>query len=292
MSKGVCHVPLTAQESETIIKKMQLKKPCLAFIFFILVNIGQITAQSTEETEIPAPPIVKKPTYRIGLGLGYSFIGYREETDLPINRTLDNINFNMNGNIEYDNIYYTFNFGFLEGETDPFEIKNDEDYFTYYQKKFTFMRIYLENAIDSRIWGNSVFPGYLGGALRVDFYYSALKESYYNSLTAACSLNLHVTQKWIISKGKELVFSASIPFFGYASRPPYYGLSYAPLDSEEKITSFHNYRAIFGDLKYHHKIFKSASFYLGLGFELSHITFPQPRKDAEFCVNAGIAFSF
>jgi len=48
INKNVCHVSLTAQESETIINRMQLKKPYLAFIFFILVNIGQTFAQSTE----------------------------------------------------------------------------------------------------------------------------------------------------------------------------------------------------------------------------------------------------
>ena len=274
---------------------MQLKKPYLAFVFFIFVNIGQNFAQSAEtpETqETPETTKTEKPVFRIGLGLGYSFLGYREETDLPINRTLDTVNFNMNGNIEYNNIYYTFNFGFLKGETDPFEIKSNEEYFTYYQKKINFLRIYMENAIDAKMWGNSVFPGYFGGAMRIDFYYSDMKESYYNSLTAIGSLNLHMTQKWIINKGKELVFSASIPFFGYAGRPPYYGLTYAPFDSEEKLTSFHNYRAIFGDLKYHQKIDELLSFYMGLGFEWSHITFPQPRKDAAFCMNAGIAFSF
>jgi hypothetical protein len=61
---------------------------------------------------------------------------------------------------------------------------------------------------------------------------------------------------------------------------------------EKKITSIHNYRAVFGDLKYNQQINGLLSFYLGLGFELSHITFPQSRKDASFCLNAGIAFSF
>jgi len=268
---------------------MQLKKPYLAFILFILVNIGQAFAQSTE---VPEAAKTKEVAYRIGLGLGYSFLGYREETDLPINRTMDTVNFNMNGNIEYNNIYYTFNFGLLKGEIDPFEIESNEEYFTYYQKKINFLRIYIENAIDAKMWGSSVFPGYFGGALRIDCYFSDMKESYYNSITMISSLNLHMTQKWIINKGKELAFSASIPFFGYASRPPYYGLSYAPNESEERVTSFHNYRAIFGDLNYHQKIDESFSFYLSLGFKWSHITFPQPRKDAEFCMNAGIAFTF
>jgi len=297
MSKSVCHVPLTARESKTIIKKMQLKKPYLAFIFFILVNIGQTFAQSNEAPETPEADKTQETAkaekpIRVGAGLGYSFIGYREETDLPLNRYLDTLNFNLNGNIEKNNFYYTLNFGFLSGETEPLEVKTDDDYFTYYQRGAVFLKLYMEHALDYRLWGNSVFPGYLGGAIRGDFYYSALQESYYYSLTMLCSLDIHVTQKWIISEGKELIFSASIPFFGYAIRPPCFGLFYAPLDSEKKVTSLHNYRAVFGDLRYHNKLNGLLSFYLGLGFELSHITFPQSRKDASFCMNAGIAFNF
>ena len=272
----------------------------MAFIFFILVNIGQIAAQSSEAPEItetfeaaktPEADKAEKPI-RIGTGLGYSFVGYREETDLPLNRYVNTLNYNFNGNIEKKDFYYSLNFGFLTGETDPLELKNDDDYFTYYQREAIFLRLYIEHALDYRLWGNGVFPGYLGGAIRGDFYYSALQESYYYSLTMLCSLGLHMTQKWIISEGKEFIFSANIPFLGYAIRPPYYGLFYAPLDSEKKVISFHNYRAVFGDLKYHHKISELFSFYLGLGFELSYITFPQPRKDALFCMNAGIAFTF
>jgi hypothetical protein len=276
---------------------MLLKKPYLAFIFFILVNIGQTFAQSNEASEkhevtkTPEAAKAEKPIM-IGAGLGYSFLGYREETDLPLNKYIDTVNFNINGSIEKNDFYYSFNSGVLTGETDPYEITIDDNYFKYFQRGVVFLRLYLEHALDYRLWGNSVFPGYLGGAIRGDLYYSALHESYYYSLTMLCSLDIHVTQKWIISGGKELIFSASIPFLGYAMRPPYYGLFYAPLDSEQDVTSFHNYRAVFGDLKYHHKIDELFSFYLGLGFDLSHITFPQSRRDASFCMNAGIAFTF
>jgi hypothetical protein len=262
---------------------MQLKKTHLVFIFFILVNIGQIAAQSPEP---------EKRIGKIGTGLGYSFIGYRDETDLPLNKYMDTLNFNINGNIEKNNFYYSFNFGFLTGETDPLEIKNNDEFFTSYQKESVFMRLYIENALDYRLWGTSVFPGYLGGAIRGDVYYSVFNQTNYYNLTALFSLNIHITQKWIINAKNELIFSASIPVFGYAFRPPYYGLLYAPLDTEQRITSLHNYTAVFGGLKYQHQLSGLLSFYLGLGFELSHITFPQSRKDALFCVNAGIVFSF
>jgi hypothetical protein len=280
---------------------MRLKKPHLAFIFFILVNIGQTAAQvletpppaaTTPEEQAPETlaPLTEKP-FRIGTGLGYSFIGYRDETDLPLNRYLDTFNFNINGNIEKNNFYYSFNFGFLSGENKAIEIKYD-DFFSYYQRESVFLKLYLENALDYRLWGNNVFPGYLGCAIRGDIYYSVLQQSNYYNLTALCSLSIHITQKWIINAKNEFIFSASLPVFGYAFRPPYFGLLYAPLDMEKKITSLHNYRAVFGDLKYHHQINGLFSFYLGLGFEFSHITFPQPRKDALFCLNAGIAFAF
>jgi len=281
---------------------MRLKKPCLAFIFFILVNIGQATAQSTENPETPethevtkTPEAAKdKRPIRIGTGLGYSFVGYREETDLPLNRYINALNFNLNGNIEKNNIYYSVNFGFLSGENNAEEIviENNNDFFSYYQRESVFLRVYLENALDYRLWGNNVFPGYLGGAIRGDIYYSVLEQSNYYSLTILLSLNIHATQKWIINEKNKFVFSASLPVCGYGFRPPYFGLLYAPLDMQQKITSFHNYVAIFGDLKYHHQINGLLSFYLDLGFELSLITFPQPRKDASFCANAGISFSF
>jgi len=261
---------------------MRLEKPCLAFIFFILVNISQIAAQTPE---------AEKP-FRIGTGLGYSFTGYREETDIPLNRYLNALNFNINCNIEKNNFYYSLNFGILSGENKAVEIKNNEDFFTYYQRESVFLRTYLENALDYRLWGNHVFPGYLGGAIRGDIYYSALQQSNYYSLTMLFSLDIHATQKWIINEKNKFVLSLSLPIFGYGFRPPYFGLLYAPLDMEKNITSLHNYWAVFGDLKYHYKINGLLSLYLGLGFELSHVTFPQSRKDALFCVNAGIAFSF
>jgi len=270
---------------------MRLVKSHLVFIFFILVNTGLASAQSAGTTETVEMPKPEKPI-RIGAGLGYSFIGYREETDLPLNRYLDTFTFNLNGNIEKNKFYFLSNLGFLTGKVDSIEIKKDDDYFTYYQRESVFFRLYFENALDYQKWGSSVFPGYIGCALRGDLYYAAFPESYYYSLTVLCSLNLHLIQKWILNEKKEFVLSASIPFFGYAIRPPYYGLLYTPLDSEERITSFHNYRAIFGDIKYYQKLNNYFSFYLGLGFELSHITFPQPRRDASFGMNAGIVFSF
>jgi len=270
---------------------MRLKKPCILFIFFILVNFGQMSAQSFEEIEAPKTPKTEKPV-RIGTGVGYSFLGYREETDLPLNRYMDNLNFNLNINIEKNKFLYLLNFSFLIGDTDPLQIDNDDNLYSYYQREAVFLRLFLENALDYRLWGNDVFPGYLGGAIRGDLYYSIFRESNYYSFTAVCSLSAHVTQKWIINAKNELVFSVGFPFFGYAFRPPYYGLLYAPLDSENRIISLHNYRAVFGDLKYHYQLNGLLSFYFGLGFELSQITFPQERRDALFSINAGIAFSF
>jgi len=279
---------------------MQLKKPYLAFILFILVNIGQAFAQSPEEPEISKIPEMTKAndeakdekSTRIGTGIGYSFIGYREETDLPRNRYLEAVNLNFNINSSKNKFCYSFNFGFLSGETKPLEIKSNNDNFSYYQRGNTFIRLFLENAFDYQLWGNNVLPGYLGSSMRGDFYIAASEQSNYYSFTMLYSFDLHVMQKWIINAGNELVFAVSVPLIGYAVRPPYYGLLYGPLDSEDGVISFNNYSAVFGDLKYYHNTSKLFSFYLGLGFELSRITFPQPRNDASLCLNAGIAFSF
>jgi len=273
---------------------MQLKKPCLAFILFILVNIGQTFAQSSEAPEMTKTTDETKAERltRIGTGLGYSFVGYREETDLPHNRYLEAVNLNFNINAAKNRFYYSLNFGFLSGETKPLEVKSNDDNFSYYQKVHTFIRLFFEHAFDYQLWGNSVFPGYLGSAIRGDFFIATAEQSNYYSFSMLYSFDLHVMQKWIINAKNEIVFAVSFPLVGYAVRPPYYGLLYGPLDSEDGVISFNNYIAVFGDLKYYHSISKLFSFYLGLGFELSRITFPQPRNDASLCLNTGIAFSF
>jgi len=59
-----------------------------------------------------------------------------------------------------------------------------------------------------------------------------------------------------------------------------------------EIISLHNYWAIFGDLKYQHKINMLISLYSGLGFEFSRINFPRPMTDAILRINSGIVFTF
>ena len=253
---------------------------CLFFLFFI--GIEQIAAQPQEQ---------EKPL-KLGICFGYSFSGFRDETDIPLNRYINSPVFIIDGNIENGNLLYSFNFGFLSGKSNALEIIYNDDFFVYHQREAAFYRLYFENALDYFMWGDQTFPGYLGGALRGDVYFSYLIETIYYNITALASLNLHVTQKWIIDSNNELCFSASIPVFGYALRPPYYGLLYSPFDLEKRIISVHNYWALFGNLKYQYKINSLIYFNSGLGFELSRINFPQPRKDAAFRLNAGIAFAF
>jgi len=224
--------------------------------------------------------------------LGGSFTGYREETEAPINRYLNALAYIIDGNIEKGNFFYSFNFGLMAGKNQAIEINSEEDFFTYFQREASFFRLYLENALDYRLWGNRTFPGYLGGSLRADFYFIHLAQTIYYNITGLVSLNVHATQKWIVNAKNTFVFSAGFPVFGYAVRPPYYGLLYSPFDVERRVTSLHNYLAVFGDLKYNHKINELLSLYSGLGFEISRIAFPQPRTDAGFRLNVGIAFTF
>jgi hypothetical protein len=239
--------------------------------------------------------------YLLGAGIGCSFTGYREETDAPLNRELDIITFTVNGNAEKGSFFHSFNIGFFRGknvaiEAYPLDIGELEPefmdhFFEYYRSEDTYSRLYLEYALDYRLWGTNKFPGYLGGALRVDSYIIEKLDNFqYMNLTIIGSLGLHASQKWIINEENVFVLSADFPLFGYALRPPYFGAFTWPLVTNT--VSLHNYWAIFGDLKYIHKINSLLSIYSDIGFELSLVNFPKPRRDAILRLIAGIAFAF
>jgi len=258
------------------------------FILFLFFCIGQVIAdqvQSTEQEE-------EKNKGRIGASLGYSFIGYRDETDIPVNRYLNGFSFLVNGDTNKDNYIYSYNLAVFNGSANVIEIQTSDDYYRVYQRGAGFVRVNLENSISYRMWGTDTFPGYFGGALRGDIYFVHLIQTYYYNFTVMVSLNAHVTQKWIISDNSELVFSVSLPFLGYAVRPPYYGLFYSSFDIENGITSFHNYQAVFADSKYYFKINTRFSVCSGFGFDFSHINFPQARNDIMFRMNAGIMYVY
>ena len=257
----------------------------------MLLGMGQLMAQSPDQAM----------SGKIGLGLGYAFTGYREETDLPLNRYLNAFTLIVNGNIEKGSFFHSLNIGFFRGDNDAiksFPLDNSweeplepgNQYFTYYRTDYTFTRVFGEYALDYRLWGTGAFPGYLGGALRGDLYVMETLNNYlHTSVTAIVSLNLHASQKWIINDSHSLVFSMSVPVLGYAVRPNFTGYI-MPL--ETGVISLHNYQAVFGDLKYYYRINTLLSFNSGLGFELSHVEFPRPRRDAVFRLSAGVAFSF
>ena len=263
-------------------------------IVFVLLCIG-LPAQTPPTAPSTAPSLevpVEEKSARIGAGLGCSFAGFRDETDLPLNRYINAFTFVFNGNIEKGPRFHSFNLGVFGGELQPLEIAQDEQFFSYFQNAAVFTRLYLEYALDYRLWGNQAFPGYLGGSLRGDMYFAYLRQTFYYSFTGIISLNIHASQKWNINARNSLIFSAGLPVVGFAARPPYNGIFLSLFDFDQKITSLHNYWAVFGDLKYYHKVNALLSLNTGLGFEFSHINFPQPRRDAIFRLNAGIAFTF
>jgi hypothetical protein len=259
-----------------------------------------LAALSVEQTTKPEKP------FRVGTSLGYSFSGYREDTDLPLNRYLNTLTFIIDGNIEKGKYFHSFNVGFFRGKNEALpanpvyqtEVYPHDQIYVYYQKETVFTRGYLEYALDYRLWGNKTFPGYLGGAFRADVY--AAETALHLYFTGIVSLDVHASQKWIINEENVLVFSAGFPVFGYAIRPAYFGWLYGDVEKGAaailgdfgKITSVHNYWAVFGDLKYHHKVNSLISLYSGLGFELSRINFPRPRKDAILRLSSGMAFTF
>jgi hypothetical protein len=246
------------------------------------MGTGQAMAETPENTK----------SSRVGVSLGFSFAGYREETDLPLNRYLNTLTYLLDANIEKGKLLHSFNVGFFTGKVRESEVGPEDDFFSIYRKESTFSRVYLEYALDYRLWGNQTLPGYLGGAIRGDVYYNSLEQTLYYSFTGIAALNVHITQKWIINEKNDLTFSASFPLFGYARRPPYFGFSHDLVAYEDSIASVHNYWAVFGDLRYRYSFNSLISLCTGLGFELSCINFPQPRKDALFRLNAGIDFSF
>jgi hypothetical protein len=239
--------------------------------------------------------------FLLGAGFGYAFSGYREETDSPLNRYLNTICFAVNGNAEKGDFLHSLNIGFFRGKNealvayplDQSDLAPDwmDQFFEYYRMEDTYTRLYLEYALDYRLWGPPMFPGFLGGAFRVDSYIiEKLNNFQYLNLTIVGSLGLHASQKWIINAENTLVLSAGLPLIGFALRPQYLGAFAWPL--ETSIVSVHNYWALFGDLKYIHRITSLLFFYSDIGFELSLINIPKPRSDAILKIIVGIDFAF
>ena len=267
------------------------ERKLLLLISVLLLTTGQAFTQPAEVEKISTT----------GIGFGYTFSGYRESTIVDINRYLNTFVFAVDGSIEKGRFLHSFNVGFFRGENEAlianpvyiYELNPDMygQFYEYYQAADTFTRFFSEYALDWRLWGNSTFPGYLGGALRGDIYLTeTLANPIYLNFTGMVSLNLHISQKWIINAKNALVLSLSFPVFGYAVRPHYIGFSAWPL--EAGIASLHNYWAGFGNLKYYFKINTLLSLYSDIGFELSRIEFPKTRKDAGLRINLGIAFTY
>jgi hypothetical protein len=267
------------------------KRKLPLLISVLLLTAGQAFTQPSEAEK----------SSRTGIGFGYTFSGYRESTIIDVNRYLNAFVFAVDGSIEKGRFLHSFSAVFFRGENEAlianpvyiYELYPDMygQLYEYYQADDTFTRLFLEYALDWMLWGNRTFPGYLGGALRGDIYLTeTLVNPIYLNFTGLLSLNLHVSQKWIINAKNELALSLSLPVFGYAIRPHYIGFSAWPL--ETGIVSFHNYWAGFGNLKYYYKISTLLSLYSDIGFELSRIDFPKPRKDAGLRINLGIAFTY
>ena len=266
-----------------------MKKIFLLSIFLIF-NISLVFSQDLEKEKLST----------LGFGLGYSFSGYREVTVLDINRYNNTLTFFIDGASEKKRLLHSYNIGFFRGKNDvevAYPVYEWELYsgygstFIYYQTEDTFTRLNLEYALDYRLWGNKIFPGYLGGAIRADIYLiQTLLNPIYINLTGVFSFNLHVGQKWIINEKNILSVSVSLPIVGFGIRPQYIGLAGWPI--ETGFVSYHNYFSLFGNIKYLHKFTPLFSLYSGLGFEFSRINFPRMRKDAATHINLGVAFIF
>ena len=261
-------------------------------MFFILLCIG-LTAARIYAEERP---------YRIGASLGGSFTGFRDEISAP-NRYLNALTYIIDANIEKNKLLHSFNLYFYIGNARMYA-----PYAGYEHKQYISGRGHFEYALDYRLWGNSVFPGYLGGASRLLVHFSNSADVMLSTPATGfglLSLDLHASQKWIINEKNVLVFTIAYPLIGYAVRPPFAGLnelwakyldekSYLKIIGLGNTASFHNYWAVFGNVRYQYGINKLVSLNCGLGFELSRINIPKqkPRRDAIFRLNAGVAFTF
>ena len=291
----ICNNVYMKNKSKTY-AELFLKKSVI-ILLLLFCRAAFLTAQTTE-----------KP-YRTGASLGYAFSGYREETYSSVNRYLNTLTYLIDANIEKSKLLHSFNLGFFMGDSktnseevvlrQDYDPQTGEAYYIAGLPRYLAIRGYLEYALDCRLWGNSAFPGFFGGAFRADTY---LQFANYPSISGLVSLDFHATQKWIINSDNSLALSLSFPIFGYAVRPPYAGadaaiIKYAsesPMKilTMRKVISLHNYWALFGDLKYQHKVTALVSLYSGLGIELSRINFPRPRKDAMLRLNSGVTFTY
>ena len=277
----------------------------LLFLAFGVFSLTLMAQELENEVQVSETPVAAKP-YRIGVGLGGAFTGFREETDTPINRYVNALIYIIDGNIEKGSFLHSFYLDFYMGNAQVAkkyrEFHQDYDY--------EFFRGRIEYALDYRMWsilGDNKFPGFLGGMFRTDISYFSDNSGYMDSpkLSSLFSLGVHATQKWIINPKNTLTLSAGIPLFTYAVRPAFAGMddywqkyaaegSYAKFFGLGSFASIHNYWAIFSNVKYSYQFNSLLSFFGGLGFEFSHINVPKhrPRRDVAFLLNAGISFTF
>ena len=273
--------------------KLYRIKTGIIFALIVLIFVPTASAQTAQEPEREAPLLIAP-------GFGYSFGGYREETDSSINRYYTLPTYIIEMNINTANFLHHINIGFLMGENSDTVAGHLQEKYNPYP--YSSMNAGIEYALGYRLWGDDTFPGYLGGNFRTDVL--LITETLeIAKITAILSLGLHATQRWYINSQHSLSLSLGIPLLAYAVRPPFPGVDEVfekfivdgnPLGilTTGGFGSVHNYWALFGNLRYKFQFTSLFALNAGLGFDLSRVNFPQPRIDAVFRLRAGIAFTF
>jgi hypothetical protein len=240
---------------------------------------------------------------KIGIGAGVSFTGYYDEIDSPIRKYSNALTCLIFGNFEKKNLLHSFNINFFWGDA-----KRIEPHTGYRHIPSSTIRLWMDYSLNFNLLETGFYKPYIGAAFRTLAHYTGPLAADNMELlnptgVLLFSLDLNLSHKFTINNRNSVFVSTKIPFLGYAVRPPFAGLdglwikylhegTYMKFLTLGEFTSFNNYRAFLGDVKYHFKINNRFSVYCAMLFEHSSFNFYRPRKDLMFGLYSGVSILF
>lgn len=246
----------------------------------------------------------------IGISLGWELGAYRDHCYGNLNQEICAPSLSLFGVLYTGDFMHHFSLSYYVA--DPKSVLSEqavllqdydpikgEPFYTVHQYPVKVHRAHFEYGLSALCWSVERFGGFAGASIRGDMY---LQFAHYPLITAAFSLMPSYTQYWQPDAENRVSMTTAIPLLGWALRPPYAGadalmMKYAE-DSPMKIltmgglTSLHNNRALHSSLVYEHALNEHCTLVMGSDLSLSHFIQPRPRKDLEWSVHSGAAFSF